>query len=83
VDPLREPSSLVQCTSHLIRHLGEERCRSRIVLDQRRGALDADRERDELLLEAVVELALDLAALGVGCQDEALAGRMQLLDLAT
>ena len=44
--------------------------------------LEVDRERHEVLLETAVQLALDRAALGVGRENEALAGRAQPRDLA-
>ena len=43
--------------------------------------LQVDGERDQVLLHAVVEVALDAAAVGIGGQDEPLPGRAQLLDL--
>jgi len=45
--------------------------------------LQVDRERDQLLLGPVVELALDAAPVGIGGEDEPLAGRPQLFDLET
>ena len=46
------------------------------------GEAHADRERHEVLLRAVVQVAFDAAALGVGGLDDAGAGRAQLVGLA-
>jgi hypothetical protein len=43
--------------------------------------LEVDRERDQVLLRTVVEVALDPAAVCIGSQDQPLPGRAQLLDL--
>ena len=51
-----------------------------VTIDQRVGQPELHAERDELLLGAVVDVALELAALGVlGC-DQALSRRAELLD---
>jgi hypothetical protein len=45
--------------------------------------LQVDRERDQMLVGTVVELALDAPPVGIGGKDEPLAGRPQLFDLET
>jgi hypothetical protein len=40
--------------------------------------LQVDRKRDQVLLYALVQLALDPAAVGIGGQDQPFAGRAQL-----
>ena len=82
VDPVRELRRLVQRLLHVAPHLVEERLRrGGIGVRQLARELQVDRERDQVLLRAVVEVALDPAAVGIGGQDEPLPGRAQLLDL--
>ena len=50
-------------------------------VDELPSLLQLDRERDEALLRAVMELALDPAAIGCGGQHQPLPRRTQLLDL--
>ena len=50
-------------------------------IDEPPSLLQLDRERNEALLGAVMELALDPAALGCGGQHQPLPRRTQLLDL--
>jgi hypothetical protein len=69
---------------HVASHLREELLRrSRIGVQQSIRQLQVDRERDQILLGPIVELALDAAPVGIGCEDEPLAGRPQLFDLET
>ena len=53
-----------------------------IAVDQAAGLLQLDREPDQVLLRAVVELALDPAAVGIGGQYEPGPRRAQLIGLA-
>lgn len=83
MDSLRESTGLFQRALQVSRHLVEERLRRLgIPRDERRSMLEVDRERHEVLLETVVQLALDREALRVGRENEALPGRPQLRDLA-
>ena len=54
----------------------------RVAIDDRVRELQLHRQRHELLLHPVMEIALELAALFVLGGDEALAGRPELLDQA-
>ena len=79
---MRQLPRLVQRLLHVASHLVEERPRrSRIGVDQAGCELQVDREGDQVLLRTVVQLALDLAAVGISGQDEPLPGRTQLSDL--
>ena len=53
--------------------------RSGVALDQLAREPELHRERNEMLLRAVVQVALDLAARLVGRRDDARAGRAQFL----
>ncbi len=53
---------------------------SRVAIDQRVGQPELDAERDQLLLGAIVDVPLELAALGVLGRDQSLARCPQLLD---
>ncbi len=62
-------------------HLLEERLRrGRIGVDDLPCQLELDGERDEMLLSAIVEVALDPAAFGVTRCDHAFSRRAELLD---
>ena len=83
VDPLRKLRRLVQRLLHVAPHLFEEPPRrSRVGVRQGPASCEVDRERDQLLLHAVVQVALDPPAVCVGRQDEPLPGRAQLRDLS-
>ena len=79
---MRELPRLVQRLLQVAPHLVEE-ClrRGGIVVRQLARQLEVHRERDQVLLRAIVEVALDRAAVCVGGQDEPLAGRAELFDL--
>ena len=82
VDPVRELPRLLERVPYVASDLVEELPgRSGILVRQLARKLDVDRERDQVLLNTVVELALDPPAVGVGGQDEALSGCAELLDL--
>ena len=51
----------------------------RVVLDRVAGEAELHGQRDEVLLGAVVQVALELAALGVAGGDDAGAGLLQLV----
>ena len=71
MDPLRELRRLLERLLHVASQLLEERLRRHgIVVHQPFRELEVDRERNEVLLDAVVQLALDPASVAVGCQDE-------------
>ena len=82
VDPLRKLRRLVQRLLHAALHFFEERIRSRrIGREQLRGELQVHGEGDEVLLYALVQIALDRTAVGVGSQYEPLPRRAQLRDV--
>ena len=82
VDPLCKLRRVGERLLHVASHLLEELLRrSRIGVQQSIRQLQVDRERDQPLLGPVVELALDQAPVGIGGEDEPLAGRLQLFDL--
>ena len=61
-------------------HLFEQLdCCGEIGLDQSSCQLEIDGERDELLLDSVVKIALDLAAFGVGGGEETGGSRADLV----
>jgi hypothetical protein len=67
---------------HVALHVFEERLRGRWIGSSKTyRELQVDGERDEVLLDALVQVALDPAAVGVGREDESLPGRAQLRDL--
>src|SRR5262249_27467092 len=83
VDALREAARLVQRDLHVVREALEERLRRLgIVFDERRRVLELDRERNEPLLEAVVQLALERTAVGIARTDESFPRGSQVLELA-
>ena len=82
VDPLGQPCRFVQRLLDVPPHLFEQRLRGRrICVDQWVGELQLDRERDEVLLHVVVQVALDRASIGVGGKNEPYPGRAQLDNL--
>jgi hypothetical protein len=67
---------------HVAPHLLEEWARCRTVGVRLLGCeLELDGERDQMLLHAFVEVALDPPPLGIGGEDEPLSGRAELIDL--
>ena len=82
IDPVRDFPRPVQCLLNVAGNLLEE-CPScgRIDVNQSTGKLQVDRESDEVLQRAVVQFALDLAAVGIRGQHKALARRPQLIHL--
>ena len=82
VDPVRKERRLVKCLLHVAPHLLEERLRRRgIGVRQLPRELQVYCEGDEVLLNALVQGALDPEAIGVGREDESLPGRADLRDL--
>ena len=76
VDAAGEPPRLVQRLPDVVPDLVEEVLRAGgIAVRQLARELSLDRKRDQVLLSAVVEGALDPATVVVGCQDEPLSGR--------
>src|SRR5580765_1237320 len=79
MDALRERRRLGDRLPDVTRHLLEEILRlCRVRLERLRRELQPDGERDEVLLDALVEGALDTAAVGIGSEDEASAGCVHL-----
>ena len=79
MDALSERRRFCNRLSHVTRHLLEELLgRRRIRLDGLRHELQADCERDQVLLDALVERALEAAAVGIGSEDEPPACCLQL-----
>jgi hypothetical protein len=73
---MRELARLVQRLLHVAPHLFEKRLRSRrIGVQQSSGELQVGRERDQVLLHALMQVALDPATVGVSGQEEPLSGR--------
>ena len=84
MDALREPRGVVQRPLNIAVHLSQVPHRLRRVDgDQLLRELEGDRQRDELLLYPPVELALERAAVRVGCQHEPLTRGAQPLDLGS
>ena len=78
---MRELPRLLQSQLHFTAHVLEQRvCREGIGIDQIASELEVDRERDQVLLRTVVELALDSAAVCIVGDSQPLAGRAQLFD---
>ena len=78
---MRELPRLLQGQLHLTAHVLEQRvCREGIGIDEIARKLEVDRERDQVLLRTVVELALDPAAVCIVGDSEPLPGRAQLFD---
>ncbi len=71
MDSLGELSRLLERLLHVSPHLFEERLGScRVGLGQPDRELEVDRERDQVLLHPVVQLAFEPAPVGVGREDE-------------
>ena len=82
MNSLRELSRLLEGLLHVSPHLFEERpgpCR--VGLGQPDRELEVDRERDQVLLHPVVQLAFDPAPVGVGREDEPSLQRRQRASL--
>ncbi len=78
-----EPPCLLQRLLHSASHLGQAMLRGRGVGVHRDGCeLQAGGESDQVLLDLVVERALDGAALGVISDGESPSRRPQFVDLA-
>jgi hypothetical protein len=81
VDPAGELAQLLDGELRLLARPGDELgCGRRVFAHLRLGHPERDRDRDHPLLRAVVQIALDPAALGVGRRDDPLAGRAQVVD---
>ena len=79
---MRELPRLLQGQLHLTAHVLEQRiCREGIGIHQIARELEVDRERNQMLLRTVVELALDPASVCIVGDSQPLAGRAQLFDL--
>jgi hypothetical protein len=75
VDGLRELGTLVERSLHVAFQIAKERrdC-CRIGARRLDGELEVDREPDQVLLDALVQLAFDPAVVGIGCQDQTFPG---------
>ena len=74
--------AVIQGLLYLACHLVDQGTRrGGMDVDEPPSLLQLDRERDQALLGAVVQLALDPAAIGGGGQHQPLPRRTQLLDL--
>ena len=72
MDPARELAELFERLRKLVRGLAEETIRLLgVVLDARLREAEHERERDEPLLGAVMEVALEAAPLDVAGLDQA------------
>ncbi len=82
MDSVRQGPQLIQGLRYLACDLVDQ-CtrRSGMDVDEPPSLLQLDRERGQALLGAVVQLALDTAAIGRGGQHQPLPRRTQLLDL--
>ena len=79
---MRELPRLLQGQLHLTAHVLEQRiCCEGIGIQQIARELEVDRERDQVLLRTIVELALDPASVCIMGDGQPLAGRAQLFDL--
>jgi hypothetical protein len=82
VDPLSESCCVVERLLDVAFHLLEESLRGYwIRVDHWTGELQLDRERNEVLLHAVVEITLDRATVGIAGKNEPRQGRAQLVDI--
>ena len=82
MDPQCEAPERVQSVLQVAPQPVEESgSRGRVGVDQPAGMLQVDRERDQALLGAVVQLALDAAPVGIGSEHEPLPRGSQLVDL--
>jgi len=61
MDPARELAQLLECLRELFRRLLERRAYLRVVSDAARREPQVERQRDEALLRAVVQVALEPA----------------------
>ena len=74
---MRQVAHLRDRLAHVVLHLVEQRRDGRTrpadgaVAEQVAGQAEVDRQRDQVLLRAVVDVALDPAPLGVGGRDQA------------
>jgi hypothetical protein len=76
MDPVRKPRGLLERDVHDSTHLVDERtCVHRIGVEELLRKLEMDRQRDQMLLRTLVELALDAPPLRRPGEDEAPAGR--------
>ena len=81
MDPARELAQLLDGELRLLARLGDQPRGARgVAREPRLGEAERERHGDHPLLGAVVEVALDLPALGVGGGDDALAGAAQVVD---
>jgi hypothetical protein len=81
VDAAGQLAQLLDRELGLLARLRDQRRRAlRIVVDARLGDAECHRHRDEPLLRAVVEVALDPPALGVGRGDDPLPRGAQIVD---
>jgi hypothetical protein len=80
VEPFREPPRLVERLVDIPPRIRETLGGTREA-GRRLRELELDRERDEALLQPVVELALQAAPVGVDGADEPRARRAQLPEL--
>ena len=82
VDPLGQQRGLLECALEVSCHVVEELDGgTRIALDELARELNVDRKSDEVLLRAVVELALEGSTLGVIGERDALTRGTKLVDL--
>ena len=81
MDAAGELAQLVEALPHLVDRRVDERRRGRSVLEAGAAQAQVERERDEPRLRAVVEVALEPAALGVAGLDDPRARRAQLDDV--
>jgi hypothetical protein len=81
MDALREPRGLVERVLDVATHLCEKRLHRSEIAFRLRGELEADREPDQALVDTVVQLSLDPAAVGIRGQDEPPARRVKVVDL--
>ena len=71
MDPARELAQLGEPGRQLLGHLLDQRDRLRLVAHARLQHAQVERQADQLLLRAVVQVALEPAARGVGRIDDA------------
>ena len=71
---MRECTNVLEGVPDIASELPQQRLRGRrILLGELAGDAEVHGERDQLLLRAVVDVALDAAPLGVGGRDDAAA----------
>ena len=79
---MRERAHAFERFAHAVGDVVEQReGGGQVGVDQLARQLQVDGERYEMLLDAVVEVALDPAALGIGFADDLRTRRSQLVDL--